>query len=192
MGKWDGDPPPHAFGNACIAESRSSPSCNLSSPQVHLTHGETSMSTAGTASTNVPTTTEKMTQKSPNQHAGQKRPAPRGTAAYPRKRAITACQVCRARRTKCDNLKPSCSFCLKSGAQCIQSSSDLSSFDPASLRILDRLDELERLMLRSSTSSFVAVKTIAWRSEGCMRGSCCPASIWCGFATEYQRNTPMG
>lgn len=114
------------------------------------------MSTAGTASTNVPTTTEKTTQKSPNQHAGQKRPAPRGTAAYPRKRAITACQVCRARRTKCDNLKPSCSFCLKSGAQCIQSSSDLSSFDPASLRILDRLDELERLMLRSSTSSFVA------------------------------------
>ena len=112
------------------------------------------MSTSGIANTtNDLTITEATTQKSVNQHAGQKRPAPRGTAAYPRKRAITACQVCRARRTKCDNLKPTCSFCLKSGAQCIQSSTDLSSFDPASLRILDRLDELERLMLGSSAAS---------------------------------------
>ncbi|KAK6514863.1 hypothetical protein TWF506_007225 [Arthrobotrys conoides] len=76
----------------------------------------------------------------------RKRPAPRGTAAYPRKRAIKACQVCRARRTKCDNLKPSCSFCLKVGAKCIQSPTDLSSFDPASLRILERLDDLEQLL----------------------------------------------
>ena len=75
-----------------------------------------------------------------------KRPAPRGPAAYPRKRAVTACQVCRARRTKCDNLKPSCSFCLKVGAKCVQSSVDLSSYDPASLQILQRLDDLEQLV----------------------------------------------
>ncbi|KXJ88024.1 hypothetical protein Micbo1qcDRAFT_151535 [Microdochium bolleyi] len=79
------------------------------------------------------------------------RPSPRGTASYPRKRAVKACQVCRARRTKCDNLKPSCSFCLKVGATCIQSPEDLSSFDPASLKILERLDSLEQLM-RSSLS----------------------------------------
>ncbi|KAK6530702.1 hypothetical protein TWF281_007541 [Arthrobotrys megalospora] len=83
----------------------------------------------------------------------RKRPAPRGTAAYPRKRAIKACQVCRARRTKCDNLKPSCSFCLKVGAKCIQSPTDLSSFDPASLRILERLDDLEQLLRDKSTVS---------------------------------------
>jgi hypothetical protein len=77
----------------------------------------------------------------------KRRPAPRGTAAYPRKRANTACQVCRARRTKCDNKKPSCSFCLKVGARCISSPVDLSSFDPASLRILERLDELEERLL---------------------------------------------
>lgn len=82
------------------------------------------------------------------QQTASKRPAPRGTSAYPRKRAVTACQVCRARRTKCDNLKPSCSFCLKTGAQCIQSTVDLSSFDPASLQILSRLDDLEHLLLR--------------------------------------------
>jgi hypothetical protein len=74
------------------------------------------------------------------------RPAPRGTAFYSRRRAVKACQVCRARRTKCDNRKPSCSFCLKVGATCIQSPVDLSTFDPASLKILERLDELDKTM----------------------------------------------
>lgn len=78
-------------------------------------------------------------------HPG-KRPAARGTAFYPRKRANTACQVCRARKTKCDNKKPSCSYCVSVGASCIQSPVDLSSFDPASLKILERLDDLERLL----------------------------------------------
>ncbi|KPM40513.1 hypothetical protein AK830_g6030 [Neonectria ditissima] len=75
-----------------------------------------------------------------------KRPAARGTAFYPRKRANTACQVCRARKTKCDNRKPACSYCVSVGAACIQSPVDLSAFDPASLKILERLDELEKLM----------------------------------------------
>ncbi|KAL5356490.1 C6 zinc finger domain protein [Aspergillus floccosus] len=79
----------------------------------------------------------------PSSTDGDTRPSPRGTAAYPRKRAVIACQVCRARRTKCDNRKPSCSFCLKVGAQCIQSAVDLSSFDPASIKILEQLSELK-------------------------------------------------
>ncbi|PHH86805.1 hypothetical protein CDD83_9731 [Cordyceps sp. RAO-2017] len=78
--------------------------------------------------------------------SGRTRPAARGTAFYRRKRAVKACQVCRARRTKCDNLKPSCSFCLKVGAVCIQSPVDLSSLDPASLEILARLESLEVLV----------------------------------------------
>lgn len=36
----------------------------------------------------------------------------------PRKRAVTACNICRARKTKCDNARPSCSFCATTGAQC--------------------------------------------------------------------------
>ncbi|PLB53926.1 hypothetical protein P170DRAFT_504800 [Aspergillus steynii IBT 23096] len=82
---------------------------------------------------------------------GEKRPLPRGTAAYPRKRAVTACQVCRARRTKCDNRKPSCSFCLKVGAECIQSPVDLSSFDPASIQIIERLNQLQSAVGRCET-----------------------------------------
>ena len=57
-----------------------------------------------------------------------KRQTARGDASYPRKRANTACQVCRARKTKCDNRKPRCSFCERVGARCISSSSaDLST-----------------------------------------------------------------
>lgn len=82
-----------------------------------------------------------------------KRPAARGTAFYPRKRANTACQVCRARKTKCDNRKPSCSYCLSVGAACNQSPVDLSAFDPASLKILERLDDLERLMKESQNNT---------------------------------------
>lgn len=84
-------------------------------------------------------------EASPERTTGS-RPAPRGTAFYSRRRAVKACQVCRARRTKCDNRKPSCSFCLKVGATCIQSPVDLSTFDPASLKILERLDELDKTM----------------------------------------------
>lgn len=89
-----------------------------------------------------------------------KRPAPRGTAAYPRKRAVSACQVCRARRTKCDNAKPACSFCRKVGAVCIQSAVDLSSFDPASLRILERLDDIESILQRNELGNKQLAYTI--------------------------------
>ena len=58
--------------------------------------------------------------KQPNRRAG----------AYPRRRAVRACQVCRARRTKCDNKKPSCSFCEKIGAKCVVNDpADLSGYD---------------------------------------------------------------
>jgi hypothetical protein len=68
----------------------------------------------------------------------------RASAAYPRKRAVTACQVCRARRTKCDQKKPSCSFCASIGAECNSDPGSLSAFDPASIAIIERLDGLQR------------------------------------------------
>ena len=68
----------------------------------------------------------------------------RASAAYPRKRAVTACQVCRARRTKCDQKKPSCSFCASIGAECNSDPGSLSAFDPASIAIIERLDSLQR------------------------------------------------
>lgn len=70
----------------------------------------------------------------------------RAGAAYPRKRAVNACAVCRARRTKCDNKKPKCSFCESVGAECRLESKDPSTFDPASLEIIERLARLEEVL----------------------------------------------
>lgn len=71
-------------------------------------------------------------------------PTSRGSSAYARKRAVIACQVCRARRTKCDQKKPTCSFCESIGAECISDPPALSAFDPASVAIIERLDRIER------------------------------------------------
>ena len=37
---------------------------------------------------------------------------------YPRRRALQACQICRARKTKCDNERPSCGSCEALGVEC--------------------------------------------------------------------------
>ncbi|QIW96675.1 hypothetical protein AMS68_002193 [Peltaster fructicola] len=87
----------------------------------------------------------------------------RSTSAYPRKRAVAACQVCRLRRTKCDNNKPTCSFCASTGANCVWDQNDQSSFDPASLAILERLKVLETTV--SNLASIVA-SNVAQGSSG--------------------------
>lgn len=80
--------------------------------------------------------------------ASRKRTASRIKSSYPRKRAIQACQKCRVRRTKCDNLRPSCSSCLDLGVECNYSERDPSSFDAASLAILEKLSTIEQLLSR--------------------------------------------
>lgn len=57
----------------------------------------------------------------------RKRPNPSSRLAYPRKRAIRACQKCRLRRTKCDNVRPACTACLDLGADCLYSEGDPST-----------------------------------------------------------------
>ncbi|KAH6989939.1 hypothetical protein EDB80DRAFT_587984 [Ilyonectria destructans] len=42
--------------------------------------------------------------------------------SFPRKRAVTACESCRVRKTKCDNERPQCSSCVKHTLPC--------SYDP--------------------------------------------------------------
>ena len=47
-------------------------------------------------------------------------PSTRDTAYRPvHKRASTACQLCRFRKTKCDNGKPSCGYCIFQRAPCV-------------------------------------------------------------------------
>ncbi|KAH6880814.1 hypothetical protein B0T10DRAFT_540294 [Thelonectria olida] len=71
---------------------------------------------------------------------------PASRPAYPRKRAAQACRTCRRRRVKCDNERPSCTACMMLEVQCMYQEGDKSSFDAASLAILNRLDDLESLV----------------------------------------------
>ncbi|KAK7592030.1 hypothetical protein V3481_006665 [Fusarium oxysporum f. sp. vasinfectum] len=80
--------------------------------------------------------------------SSRKRPQPgsdSGRPCYPRKRAAQACRTCRKRRVKCDNERPSCSACIKLGVLCTYQEGDKSTFDAASIAILQRLDNLESL-----------------------------------------------
>ncbi|KAK2929015.1 Zn2-C6 fungal-type DNA-binding domain [Fusarium oxysporum f. sp. vasinfectum] len=79
-------------------------------------------------------------------------PISRTSSTYVRKRATKACQVCRARRTKCDQQRPACSFCVKAGVECVFDLDERATFDQASLAIIDRLDRLERKIDAQSQS----------------------------------------
>ncbi|KAH7068344.1 hypothetical protein BKA63DRAFT_521595 [Paraphoma chrysanthemicola] len=67
---------------------------------------------------------------------------------YPRKRAIVACYVCRRKKTKCDNVRPTCGSCqeLKIGCQYSDLKFDNSTYDPASIEILEQIGAVTRLL----------------------------------------------
>ena len=75
----------------------------------------------------------------------QTQPTSRAAATYPRKRALTACDTCRLKKIKCDNVRPRCGSCIKNGNmnchyRTDDQQKDYSSYDPASLNILSKLD----------------------------------------------------
>ncbi|RSL77498.1 hypothetical protein CEP51_009034 [Fusarium floridanum] len=87
----------------------------------------------------------------PQQHRSQPSsadtPVSREAASYARRRAGTACTVCRSRKTKCDNQRPICGFCKATGGACVypeDAPSDPSKLDRGSLAILQRLGEMEQ------------------------------------------------
>ncbi|KAK9234142.1 hypothetical protein V1525DRAFT_391744 [Lipomyces kononenkoae] len=79
----------------------------------------------------------------PSQQKRVRQTSSREAKAFPRKRALAACRVCRVRKIKCNNAKPSCSSCAATGACCVyEDYHDISKFDPASLVIIERLDQI--------------------------------------------------
>jgi hypothetical protein len=71
----------------------------------------------------------------------------RSAASYDRRRAGNACNVCRVRKTKCDNHRPKCGFCVATGGDCRYIDSNPSQFDRASLAILERISNLESSLI---------------------------------------------
>ncbi|KAB8223914.1 hypothetical protein BDV33DRAFT_199960 [Aspergillus novoparasiticus] len=87
---------------------------------------------------------------------------------HPRKRAVTACEHCRARKIKCTNERPECRSCVRLGARCSYDQRvNHSSFDPASLLILDKLDQVLRRLPHDPVPRSPDVST----SDGLMRGN---------------------
>ncbi|CAG1977998.1 unnamed protein product [Fusarium graminearum] len=73
-------------------------------------------------------------------HIDRQRP----DVTYSRKRAIAACRICRVKKVKCNNVRPVCGSCMASHSTCVYEGAeeDHSSFDPASIAILDRLNQV--------------------------------------------------
>jgi hypothetical protein len=52
-----------------------------------------------------------------------------------------------SRKTKCDNQRPRCGFCVATGGYCRYADSDLSQLDRSSLTILERISKLETSLM---------------------------------------------
>ncbi|KAJ5818086.1 hypothetical protein N7474_003677 [Penicillium riverlandense] len=67
-----------------------------------------------------------------------------------RTRAPTACQTCRNRKTRCDNVRPVCSYCVMQGTQCLYPETSprppQTGFDSSSHEILQRLGHITALL----------------------------------------------
>ncbi|KAK9462152.1 uncharacterized protein V1516DRAFT_701523 [Lipomyces oligophaga] len=72
-----------------------------------------------------------------------------GPTKYPRRRAIIACEVCRARKSKCDGGHPKCRLCIDLNAECVYRERGF-KLEARDKLILDRLDSLEALFRSSS------------------------------------------
>ncbi|KAL2213944.1 hypothetical protein CC79DRAFT_1391828 [Sarocladium strictum] len=102
------------------------------------------------------TTPQSASYPAPKPVAGNKRKGSRTqAAAYPRKRAVAACETCRIRKTKCDNKRPRCSACVDLEIECVfrDSKTEYSNYDPASLEILQRINYVATLLESQSHHS---------------------------------------
>ncbi|KAL6411694.1 C6 zinc finger domain-containing protein [Ilyonectria robusta] len=81
------------------------------------------------------------------------------TSRRSRKRATVACEVCRSRKTKCDNAKPSCRYCTLARLACTYTGSNgnaqsLPALEPTNRELMDRIDHAISLIEDSSKRSF--------------------------------------
>lgn len=76
----------------------------------------------------------------PTQSVSGQAPSP----AVLRKRSLTACDTCRQKKIKCDNMRPRCGACTRNGIMNCNYRSDTSitDFDPASMNIMNKLDRI--------------------------------------------------
>ncbi|KAK9452939.1 hypothetical protein V1511DRAFT_123880 [Dipodascopsis uninucleata] len=64
---------------------------------------------------------------------------------YPRRRAAIACEICRARKSKCDGGQPKCRLCTELNADCVYRERTL-KLDARDKLILEKLEHIEGLL----------------------------------------------
>ncbi|TIA40523.1 hypothetical protein D6C78_02517 [Aureobasidium pullulans] len=82
-----------------------------------------------------------------------------------RKRAVIACQPCRAKKARCDNQRPTCSRCQAQESECVyEDATANASFDRGTLAIINRLDYLIDLAESDQSSQSPLVEGLSTRS----------------------------
>lgn len=84
-----------------------------------------------------------------------------------RKRALAACQFCRLRKTKCDNVRPVCGSCRHHQARCVYADgSEGEGLDEAAGRhreVLERLEEIRGLLAREGSEGGSPLSVLSGR-----------------------------
>ncbi|KAM5368969.1 hypothetical protein ACJZ2D_009278 [Fusarium nematophilum] len=76
-----------------------------------------------------------------------------------RKRAVTACHFCRMRKTKCDNVRPKCGYCVRQKAKCVYGDGGEGFAEEdgeeavTNRQLMDRLEEIKEMLQRSEISA---------------------------------------
>ncbi|KAH7274929.1 hypothetical protein B0J15DRAFT_531018 [Fusarium solani] len=75
-----------------------------------------------------------------------------------RKRAVTACQFCRMRKTKCDNVRPKCGYCVRQRAKCVYGDTDEIEADGedaavSNRQLMEQLVEIKEMLQRNEGAS---------------------------------------
>lgn len=72
----------------------------------------------------------------------------------PRRRSLTACDTCRQKKSKCDNVRPRCGACVRAGnTKCHYRVDDADEpLDPSLARIMTKLDDILEEVRRSEPS----------------------------------------
>ncbi|KAF4981675.1 hypothetical protein FZEAL_2562 [Fusarium zealandicum] len=112
-----------------------------------------------------------------------------------RKRAVTACQFCRTRKTKCDNVRPRCGYCVHQKARCVYGDTegdDGSEAGVSNRQIMDRLDEIKD-MLQSNDRVPLQVSNAEPSSLAVDESQHAPlvSSPWARFSPNTQYQTPV-
>ncbi|KAF7552950.1 hypothetical protein G7Z17_g3985 [Cylindrodendrum hubeiense] len=94
-------------------------------------------------------------------HSSKKRKLAKSADFTRRKRAVVACQFCRLRKTKCDNVRPCCGYCERQKAKCVygdaewleETAQDADQDEGMGRRILKQLEEIKEMLEKNQSPS---------------------------------------